>query len=325
MNTFCENSPIDKLYEIDYVGHAATANADAIVQRADMLPVSAIRELVGRLVTSDDSVILDLTPGSAKHIPDGLRTERLIGVGPKRSDPVHCPGVDEYVVHDLNGDPALPFTNAMFHSVICASYISFWNDPVGVFTQVARVLKPGGVFVVIFSNCYVKLWRQSLGEGRLKRVRDTFYESESFERPRVLTLEPDSDSVAHKDAVFAVYAERASGDEKSRAGPQPRKVYPYNAQEIADRKAQVKDTLRCPYCDHKLKQYWVTQTPFTEWPSEYQYVCLNDECVYFVEGWHTLAEQEVPGSYRFMFEPTVGGCYSIPVLSRHDLKNRTTD
>jgi hypothetical protein len=59
-------------------------------------------------------------------------------------------------------------------------------NPVAVFTEVARVLKSGGIFVVIFSNCYVKLWRQCLGEGRLKRVRNVFYASEMFERFRVL-------------------------------------------------------------------------------------------------------------------------------------------
>jgi hypothetical protein len=101
--------------------------------------------------------------------------------------------------------------------------------------------------------------------------------------------------------------------------------YPYNNEEIGKRRLQVKDTLRCPYCDDRLKKWLVIQTPFTEWPSEFLYVCLNDACGYFVGGWETLAEQEVPGSYRFMFEPTIGGCYSIPVLSKDDLRDRIVD
>ncbi|UCD23208.1 MAG: hypothetical protein JSW51_09105 [Gemmatimonadota bacterium] len=101
--------------------------------------------------------------------------------------------------------------------------------------------------------------------------------------------------------------------------------YAYSDEEIGERKLQVKDTLRCPYCDDRLRKWLVIQTPFTEWPSEFLYVCLNDECGYFVGGWETLAEQDVPGSYRFMFEPTIGGCYSIPVLSRTDLRDRIVD
>jgi hypothetical protein len=190
--------------------------------------------------------------------------------------------------------------------------------------------------LVIFSNCYVKLWRQSLGEGRLKRVRNVFYASDAFERPRVLMsqegVRSSGEAVAESrdnDSVFAVYAEKPSANSADR--DYASKVdnsasrYPYSTEEIGERRLQVKDTLRCPYCDSSLKKWLVTQTPFTEWPSEHQYVCLNDECGYFMGGWETLAAQEVPGSYRFMFEPTVGGCYSIPVLSRNDLRDRIVD
>ena len=94
----------------------------------------------------------------------------------------------------------------------------------------------------------------------------------------------------------------------------------YTQQEIAQRKSQVKNTLRCPYCDARLRKWLVTQTPFTEWPSEFIYVCMNDECAYFLLGWAKMTEQGGSGSYRFMYEPTIGNCYAIPVFSRQDLK-----
>jgi len=334
MNTFCENFPTDGLYHIDDKGDTAAASADAIVRQTDVLTPAVITELVSRLVVGKAPIILDLTANRDAHIPDGVQPSKVVGVGLSERNLAENATLDEYLVHDLNQTPSLPFGGNTFDAAVCSVYIDFMADPVAVFTEAARILKPGGTFVVIFSNCYVKLWRQSLGEGRLKKVRNVFYASEAFERPRVLMSQQGQDSTddailessVRNDSVFAVYAEKLSTDDATQIVEEETSTrYPYSDKEIAERRLQVKDALRCPYCDDSLKKWLVTQTPFTEWPGEHQYVCLNDECGYFVGGWETLAEQEVPGSYRFMFEPTIGGCYSIPVLGRNDLRDRVVD
>ncbi|MHC4398907.1 MAG: hypothetical protein ACYTG0_04425 [Planctomycetota bacterium] len=89
----------------------------------------------------------------------------------------------------------------------------------------------------------------------------------------------------------------------------------FSPHEIATRKQDVKDTLRCPYCDGHLSKWRVPHSPFIEWPSEFQYICFNDACVYFVEGWSTMASQAAIGSYRFMFDPPTDGCHPLPVLT----------
>jgi len=334
MNTFCENFPTDALYNIDDAGDTTAATADAIVRQADLLTPAVITELVSRLVVNDDPIVLDLTANRDAHIPDSVQPNKVVGLGLNERNLDENATLDEYLVHDLSQTPSLPFDDNTFDAAVCSVYIDFMADPVAVFTEVARTLKSGGTFVVIFSNCYVKLWRQSLGEGRLKKVRNVFYASETFERPRVLMSQQNRDSTddeivessVRNDSVFAVYAEKPSASDATQIAEKDTSTrYPYGDDEIVERRLQVKDTLRCPYCDDDLKKWLLTQTPFTEWPSEYQYVCLNDECGYFVGGWETLAEQEVPGSYRFMFEPTIGGCYSIPVLGRNDLRDRIVD
>ena len=89
----------------------------------------------------------------------------------------------------------------------------------------------------------------------------------------------------------------------------------------SSRNRSVGDTLRCPHCDERLAKWRVPESPFNEWPSEFQYICFNDKCSYFVSGWNTMAAQVNLGSYRFMFDPLIGGCYPVAVLDHETLKD----
>jgi hypothetical protein len=95
----------------------------------------------------------------------------------------------------------------------------------------------------------------------------------------------------------------------------------FSQEEIARRKQQVKENFRCPHCDETLSKWQVPESPFNEWPSEYQYICFNDHCAYFVGGWQTMAAQGNFGSYRFMYDPPTDGCHPIAVLSGDALKD----
>jgi SAM-dependent methyltransferase len=73
------------------------------------------------------------------------------------------PMLDDWVVHDLNRDPRLPFPDASFATVACAVSVQYLVHPFEVFADVRRVLVAGGPVVVSFSNrCFptkaVALW-----------------------------------------------------------------------------------------------------------------------------------------------------------------------
>ena len=92
------------------------------------------------------------------------------------------------------------------------------------------------------------------------------------------------------------------------------------SEELRERNQRVKDTLCCPHCNEKLEKWEVPETPFVEWASEFHYICFNDECPYFNEGWSVMAAQNNPCSYRFMYDPSSGGCHSIPVPTKDALR-----
>lgn len=56
------------------------------------------------------------------------------------------------VVADLNEQPTLPFADSSFDHVVCAVSVDYLSRPLEVFDEVARVLRPGGVFCHVFSN-----------------------------------------------------------------------------------------------------------------------------------------------------------------------------
>jgi hypothetical protein len=92
-------------------------------------------------------------------------------------------------------------------------------------------------------------------------------------------------------------------------------------EELAARKRDVNETLCCPHCDTRLSKWRVPDSPFNEWPSEFQYICFNDDCAYFVRGWGAMAAQGNFGSYRFMYDPPTGGCHPMAVLSEGALRD----
>ena len=59
---------------------------------------------------------------------------------------------------------------------------------------------------------------------------------------------------------------------------------------------------RCPYCGQEMKKWKVPLN--STWPHDFFYVCFNNNCPYFVQGWkHIQDHQQIKTSYRCRLDP----------------------
>jgi SAM-dependent methyltransferase len=241
--------------------------------------------------------------------------------------------LSEYVIHDLNKDPELPFDEETFDIVLCTVSVDYITQPIHVFKEVGRILKPGGLYLVIFSNRMfppkaIKLWRDASEEERILFVQDLFDEAGLFTTTQTYVStgkpRPADDKYAYlgipSDPIYAVYAWKKETD-KDTSSMKGSQEDGHLIGEVERRKKEVKDTLCCPYCSERLQKWQVPQTIFTEWPNEYLYVCFNDNCSYFRKGWQAMASQGNTCSYRLMYDPITDSCGPIPVFNGTMLKD----
>lgn len=300
---------------------------ERFVDHLDATALSTVRQVIGSLVTEEHPVILDLMAGPDSHLPAGLSPARIVGLGLNQNELESNPALDERVVHDLNRDPVLPFEDGVFDVVLNVISVQYLTRPFEVFSEVARVLAPGGLHLVVFSNRMfeqkaVKIWRQAGSEERVWMVED-FFADGGFGQPQVFVSEglprPEDDKYAElgipSDPVYAVYAEAPGGDPARVQRPAPRITHGFEVDPdvVAARKERVHETLRCPYCDQPLTRWEVPDTPFVQWEDEFVWVCFNNRCPYMLEGWEAMRRQGNPGfTYRLMYLPGRNVCKPTP-------------
>lgn len=106
--------------------------------------------------------ILDLMSSYQSHIP----TEReyyVIGLGLNAEEMKNNKTLNEFIVHDLNKNPCLPFEKEEFDIIICDLGIEYVTKPFKLISEIKRVLKTKGIVTFSFSNRYfppkvIKLW-----------------------------------------------------------------------------------------------------------------------------------------------------------------------
>lgn len=157
-------------------------------------------------------VYLDLMSSWRSHLSDELRPQRVVGLGMNAEEMRDNPQLDKHTVHDLNADPVLPYEDAVFDAVTCAVSVQYLTRPVEVFAEVNRVLKPGGVFVLSFSNrCFpdkaVAVWLSTSDQQHVALVTQYFEESGNWRG--IQSFQDVPPTPRQYDPLYAVWGYRS--------------------------------------------------------------------------------------------------------------------
>jgi len=169
------------------------------------------------LCLPEDGVLLDLMTAWRSHLPASVTPQHVTGLGMNEEEMRDNPQLNDFVAHDLNRNPKLPFPDQTFDAVTCAVSVQYLTKPVEVFQDVNRVLKPGGVFIISFSNrCFptkaVAVWLTMTDRQHLDLVERYLHEAGNWHE-----IDRESKSGPH-DPMFIVSARRkvvALGTEKN--------------------------------------------------------------------------------------------------------------
>lgn len=120
-------------------------------------------------------VLLDLMSSWVSHLPPEVAFAEVIGHGMNAEELRANPQLSRSFVQDLNRTPILPLEADSCEAALCCVGVQYLQRPLEVFAEISRVLRPGGPFIVSFSNrCFstkaVAIWRSLDDRGHAALV-----------------------------------------------------------------------------------------------------------------------------------------------------------
>ena len=192
-------------------------NKPRLVHHLDETARDMVADVYKRFV-KDGMQVLDLMSSWTTHLPETVKPGGVSGLGMNRTELEQNPRLTASRVHDLNADPLLPYRSESFDVAICTVSVEYLTRPLEVFSDVARVLKPGGTFAVTFSNRWfppkvVRVWEQIHEFERVGLVMEYFMRSGAFDNLGTYSMRglprPRNDKYVRdlllSDPVYAVW------------------------------------------------------------------------------------------------------------------------
>ncbi|WP_338038803.1 class I SAM-dependent methyltransferase [Neosynechococcus sphagnicola] len=162
--------------------------------------------------------VLDLMSSWVSHLPEDLTFADVVGQGMNGEELSRNPRLEHYFVQDLNQTLQLPLADQSFDAVLNSVSVQYLQYPEAIFTEIHRILKPGGVAIVSFSHRMffqkaIQSWREGSEASRLELVKDYFQSVPGFSAPTAIAR-PAAPSllpwlgIYSGDPFYAVIAQR---------------------------------------------------------------------------------------------------------------------
>ena len=165
--------------------------------------------------------IFDLMSSWVSHLPQEIEFNHVEGHGLNALELERNPQLNHYFVQDLNENPQFPLKDQDFDAVLNCVSVQYLQYPEAVFSEIHRILKPGGVAIISFSNRMfsqkaIQAWRDGTEKSRVELVKSYFTSVPGFNRIEVIARQSTVPNllqwigVAGGDPFYAVIAYRSS-------------------------------------------------------------------------------------------------------------------
>ncbi len=163
--------------------------------------------------------IFDMMSSWVSHLPEELEFAHVEGHGMNEDELARNARLNHYFTQDLNKNPQLPLPDQDFDAVLNCVSVQYLQYPDAIFSEIHRILKPGGIAIFSFSNRMfyqkaITAWRDGTEAGRVELVKNYFQSIPGFSKPEVIARQSTAPSflqmlgMAGGDPFYAVIAQR---------------------------------------------------------------------------------------------------------------------
>lgn len=164
---------------------------------------------------SSDAAILDMCSSWISHYPKGYTLGRISGTGMNEAELKRNSVLTDYSVQDLNVTPKLPYEDGTFDVITNVVSVDYLTKPLEVFKEMHRVLKPGGLAIMSFSNrCFptkaIAVWTATGDPDHAFIVGSYFHFSvpDGWTEPRAKDISPPPGLFGRTDPMYVVCAHK---------------------------------------------------------------------------------------------------------------------
>ena len=163
--------------------------------------------------------IFDMMSSHVSHLPEEMEFAHVEGHGMNEDELARNPRLNHFFVQNLNQNPKLPLPDEDFDAVLNCVSVQYLQYPDAVFTEIHRILKPGGIAIISFSNRMffqkaIAAWRDGTETSRVELVKSYFQSVPGFGSPEVIAHQSSLPNflqmfgVGGADPFYAVVAQR---------------------------------------------------------------------------------------------------------------------
>ncbi|RMF26228.1 MAG: class I SAM-dependent methyltransferase [Cyanobacteria bacterium J083] len=163
--------------------------------------------------------ILDLMSSWVSHLPDELEFAHVEGHGMNEEELAKNTRLNHYFVQNLHQNPKLPLNCAEFDAVLNTVSVQYLQYPEAVFAEIYRILKPGGIAIISFSNRMfyqkaIAAWRDGTEASRVALVKSYFQTIKGFSEPEIISQKSELAGIfamlgmGSGDPFYAVIAQK---------------------------------------------------------------------------------------------------------------------